>query len=80
MNIIELAIQEGWEVPGGEGFYFDNNELEAFATAIIENYKAGLVPAVYIDEFGNIELNLKDWMVDEPNVFWIPLYALGETK
>jgi hypothetical protein len=75
MNIIELAKQEGWEVTDGDGFYFDINGLEAFATAIIENYKAGLVPVAYAR---NGHLFFEEQIADES--LYIKLYELGETK
>jgi hypothetical protein len=57
---------------------FITPQLEAFATAIIENYKAGLVLVAWrhkvTGEFctGGFELKAVDQ--------WVPLYALGETK
>lgn len=78
MNIIELAKKCG-AVPhaheDGET-YADEEFLEAFATAIIENYKAGLVPVAYM----SCDSEMTNFRTDE--YFTIPLYALplGETK
>lgn len=84
-----LAIQQFGTilVQGKEYFELDEEGLQAFEQAIIENYKAGLVPAAWLDEdtivsFGHLKygfIDQKDRAI--PNK-WHPLYALpsGETK
>jgi hypothetical protein len=85
MNIIELAKECRFLVGEHQiGQYVTTHQLEAFATAIIENYKAGLVPVAYVeyvwvtdvDGLQSPERNLLDY--DNGNC--TPLYALGETK
>jgi hypothetical protein len=85
MNIIELAKEYGdstWIDDNPLSFTFAIKNLQAFATAIIEDYKAGLVPVAWMATDENhiewrkgslIELGFKE---DEIK----PLYALGETK
>jgi hypothetical protein len=82
MNIIELAKKCGFDISEGEvlvGDYGNVNtitkELEAFATAIIENYKAGLVPVAY--EFKGRYFD-PDQIADES--LCTKLYELRETK
>ena len=82
MNIIELAKECGFDISQGEvivGDYGNVNtitkEIEAFATAIIENYKAGLVPVAYAR---NGHLFFEEQISDKS--LYIKLYELGETK
>ena len=82
MNIIELAKECG--MISSTSYYKDmeckvlhyrNNELQAFATAIIENYKASLVPVAYAR---NGHLFFEEQISDKS--LYIKLYELGETK
>jgi len=79
MNILEIA-ESSFQFRGSHG----DEELEAFAKAVIKEYKASLVPVAHIDinnrklefttkfDFSNLAL-----CGDYPNV---QLYALGEPK
>jgi hypothetical protein len=82
MNIIELAKEHNIHV-------YNNPEdgikqLEAFATAIIEDYKTGLVPVAVVDEVaedlhhGNYIFNGK--FIGDKLPVNTKLYELGETK
>jgi hypothetical protein len=76
MNIIELAKEcGGYFLSQNERYNFQLIELEAFATAIIENYKAGLVPVAYAR---NGHLFFEEQISDKS--LYIKLYELGETK
>ena len=58
---------------------FTHRALEAFATAIIEKFKAGLLPVAYFlreSYDGTDEYNQTDPTVNKA----IPLYSLGEMK
>ncbi len=82
MNVIELAKEKAKEFCNAGGhlnFNFTEVQLEAFATAIIDNYKAGLVPVAIVNK------NTPSWYLQELiGVFKLDngtkLYALGETK
>jgi hypothetical protein len=62
-TVKRLAIQCGdYSVEHGiNGVQFTNEELQAFALAIIENYKASLVPVAitYISRSGYMEAEFK---------------------
>lgn len=98
MNILEIATHTSRklfdDVKEDDNITFSEDEtkyLEAFATAIIETYKAWLVPVAYMwqhEETGNIGFT-DQWQIDNkfkennPRLNIIaPLYALpsGETK
>ena len=60
-----------------------NSELKSFAQAVIEDYKASLVPVAYMyqhDETGRTTFREPENRMLERRWFEIPLYALGETK
>jgi hypothetical protein len=88
MNIIELAKEYGdstWIDDKPLSFTFANADLQAFATAIIENYKAGLVPVAEITRiYPETRMSPSlDWEGDTLALpVGTPLYALtlGETK
>ena len=83
MNTIETAIKCGVIGLSIDPIH-NQKQLQAFAQAVIEDYKAGLVPVAHIDinnrkleftskfDFSNLAL-----CGDYPPV---QLYALGETK
>ena len=79
MNILELAIKHGdYSIEYGiNGVQFTNKELQSFAKAVIEDYKASLVPVgtTYVSNSGYMEVELHK-TVNEG----VPLYALGETN
>jgi hypothetical protein len=90
MNIIELAKECGFKphiIHGGlivkhsSGAWIDiSSNLEVFANAVIENYKAGLVPAIWMwYDKPNDEKVYSDDNSPKPSTA-IPLYALGKTK
>lgn len=89
-----LAIQCGAEVLTNNALItFEGYELQAFAQAVIENYKASLVPVVYtwdndgVDKYTNDEHYIDAMPM---HIKLTPLYALptssknelpsGETK
>ncbi len=47
------------------------NTLPSFSN---EQNKSAVEPVAYIDEYLNIEKHLHQWMIDEPNVNWFPVY------
>lgn len=65
------------ELPKGHEYVMNKEELQAFAQAVIENYKAGLVPVAYAR---NGHLFFEEQIADES--LYIKLYELpsGETK
>lgn len=85
-----LAIQCGAELlqshwtksikPIDEGYFMSEEELQAFAQAVIEDYKAGLVPVAWLvtdrdDTYTTpTKETYKGFYTQEP------LYALKETK
>ena len=74
MSIIELAKETFTK----EGFSdLEKESLPAFAQAVIEDYKASLVPVgtTYVSNFGYMEVEL--YKIVNAGV---PLYALGETN
>lgn len=84
MNIIELAESGGCKIIRPlaphefsiHNYEFTKLELLAFATAIIENYKAGLVPVGYIHDNGT-----EEFFLTKTCEHCIPLYVLPkETK
>ena len=96
MNIIELAIKHGdYSIEYGiNGVQFTNKELQTFAQAVIEEYKASLVPVAFhignedgsysrIGATYNNESTAKNHIVSykgELVACIVPLYALGKTK
>lgn len=85
MNIIELAKEYGAEVLVKDSLItFEDYDLQAFAQAVIENYKAGLVPVAWRSYDRNgyfiVSTTLKEAMRDFPTKEHTPLYALKETK
>jgi len=86
MKIIELAQEFGAEwhrslTDDNPVIFHRPEDLEAFAQAVIENYKASLVPVAYFlreSYDGTDEYNQTDPTVNRA----IPLYTLplGETK
>ena len=84
MNILEIAKEHAVDGVIGRWYQFENNHLQAFATAIakqaVEEYKAGLVPSAYLvtGENGAYWLSFNEtWCVYGEK----PLYALpNETK
>ena len=73
-----LAIQQFGTVlvQGKEYFELDEADLQAFAQAVIEDYKAGLVPVAWSSP-NDFHISYK-----ATENYYIPLYALpsGETK
>ena len=76
MNILKLAKE-------CEIIFDTSEQIEAFAQAVIEDYKASLVPVAHID------ITKRKVILDDTFVFKTPtiavmddiqLYALGETK
>jgi len=91
MNIIELAEEHFGKTIGKyqTELGLDEDMLQAFATAVIENYKAGLVPVAWqcrSNQKQNIRdgafLTMQPIYTESPNYEATPLYALplGETK
>ena len=85
MNIIELAKEmlQRKVYLGAMGFECTDAQLEAFATAITENYKAGLVPVSFTWDDDGVDkyTNDTDYVGSlSKHIFITPLYALGETK
>ena len=76
MNTIKLAkecgVQDNMETVGFMSCTHD--QLEAFAQAVIEEYKASLVPVAWMQRQGDYFENEQD------EYHSIPLYDLGETK
>lgn len=68
MNILKLAKE-------CEIIFDTSEQLEAFAKAVIDNYKASLVPDAYAR---NGHLFFEEQIADES--LYTKLYALGETK
>ena len=84
-----LAIQQFGTVlvQGNEYFELDEADLQAFAQAVIENYKASLVPVAWYKPNGHYHDGFilgatKLLKHIESDSYTIPLYALpsGETK
>ena len=91
MNILEIAKEcdaddynYDVELQHSECYEFTHDPLQAFAQAVIADYKASLVPVAYrtYDRNGwfNISPNLEEAMRDFPTKEHTPLYALGGTK
>ena len=79
MNIIELAKE--CNLYATENSYtLYTKELEAFATAAIENYKAGLVPVAYGVTGNDGKVFFLKATITLDGHTSTPLYALGETK
>ena len=89
MNILEIAKECGAEthdVGKREGYLnqlritFDKSQLEAFAAAVIEDYKKSLVPVAFMWANGSCnKINSYVYKHKEPviNLYALPL---GETK
>ena len=95
MNIIELAIENGFSPPECPDEWADKiyqstlKRLEAFAQAAIEEYKASLVPVMWWDGDGDYAddvmlPSIRQSHIDTNSTMYldypIPLYDLGETK
>lgn len=59
--------EQVWRDKGGRYILADDLQV------IIEEAKKQ-EPVGYVDEFGNFEKSLQQWMQDEPNVAWNPVY------
>ena len=87
MNILEITKEYGWETTNSEGFYFEHQDIEDFAQAVIENYKAGLVPVAWYKPNGHYHDGFilgatKLLKHIDSDSYTTPLYTLpsGETK
>lgn len=83
MNILELAKAHGIHVYNNPVDGLD--QLQSFAQAVIEEYKASLVPVAWMElykgEPNNLDFNrvkLREYPVEFYAIK--PLYALGKTK
>ena len=85
MNILEIARDCGFTPTDHADYnYCNEDQLNTFAQAVIDDYKAGLVPVAYMQErIGSVESFPAKRIPKIYDKSWwrfTPLYALKETK